>query len=754
MEVARTFIASEEPLLLVVVTRLTGSHNVGHEYLETLRAMPVTETLALGPLVADDMITLISARLGLSRDVLPAPVISLVQRWAEGNPFFAEELLFALRDEGMLALTEDEGGGKSCTICGDLTETAQTLPDTVQGLVLARIDRQPPERQLILKTASVIGRTFDYASLCYVLQRQTAITDSVLRPHLDALDELELTLLHSPEPELAYAFKNLITQEVAYETLLFAQRRALHHTVAEWYEQLVEAEREDATQDSTPADSSLSSLPTHLPLLVHHYHQAGIVEKEHAYARLAGEQAAARFANAEAVRYFSRALELTPESELERRYALLLSRERVYALQGNREAQERDLAALEHLSDALGDRQRQAEVALHRAHYAEVIGDYAGVIAAAQRVIDLALMVNDEGREAAGYLQWGRALWLQGENEAAVPQLERALILARRAGRGQVEADSMRTLGVIAYYEGNHPGATTCFELALAIFQSLGDRRGEGGALNNLGVVFYNHGDYARARDYYQQGLRIYREIGYRQGEGRAIGNLAIIAHRLGNYGEAQVNYEHALTLYREVSFRQGESTLLSYLSLLFHHLGDQRAAKAYGLRALALAEELEDSLSQGFALTNIGHALLGLGQPDGATEAYQRAVEIRREAGHPNLAIESLAGLADVCMAQESPAGAWLYVEQILGHLKTYTLDGTIEPFRVYWTCYRMLRDHRDARAEELLTRAYTLLQEQADSITDSALRQSFLDNVAPHRDIAREFACLLPPTNNDSYK
>ena len=120
------------------------------------------------------------------------------------------------------------------------------------------------------------------------------------------------------------------------------------------------------------ATSAPSPLASYYPLLVHHYYRAGIPEKERSYAKLAGEHAAAQFANAEAVRYFTRALELTPEAEKKQRYSLLLEREKVYALHGDREAQEFDIVVLEKLADALGDQQLQAEVALRRARYAEV----------------------------------------------------------------------------------------------------------------------------------------------------------------------------------------------------------------------------------------------------------------------------------------------------------------------------------------------------------------------------------------------
>jgi predicted ATPase len=724
VEIARAFATGGEPLLLGVVTRPLPENSVGAPYYAELLEVEATEYLRLQTLDAEDLVRLVSRRLGLEPEDLPGSVADLVQRRAEGNPFFAEELVFALRDQGFLHLQTLQDGRTFCTVDGDMDEVTQTLPDTIQGLILARIDRLPPERQLILKTAAVIGRAFAYAPLSYVLQHQTAITEAPLKLHLDALANLELTPLYAQEPELTYIFKHIITQEVAYETLLFSQRRALHRTVAEWYERSF-------------GDGEDTALLPYLPLLVHHYHQARDGEKERQYARLAGEQAAAQFANAEAIRYVTRALALTPEDDPAARYALLMAREQVYALQGETEAQQRDIEALEALVAAADAPVWSAEVALRRARYAEVTGHYPAMLTAAQVAIEQARAAGEPRCEAAGYLRWGRALWLQGDPQGSVRQLETSLVLARREGYGQIEADCLRSLGVIAYYQGEPARGTAYFEETLEIFRRIGDRRGEAGALNNLGVVFFNRGDYAKARAYYEQSLVILGMVGYRLGEGRTVGNLGIIAHYLGTYDEAITYYEQALSIYLEVGYRQGVSTVLSYLSLLFHHLGDHENALDYSRQALYLAQELNDSLSQGFALNNMGHALAGAGQFEEAAEAYARARDIRLEAGQRNVAVESIAGLACVRLAQGQVDAALAHAEEILDYLEDNTLDGAIEPLRVHVTCHRVLRAQEDPRADELLARAHALLQQRAATITDAALRQTFLQNVPAHQEI-----------------
>jgi len=127
-------------------------------------------------------------------------------------------------------------------------------------------------------------------------------------------------------------------------------------------------------------------------------------------------------------------------------------------------------------------------------------------------------------------------------------------------------------------------------------------------------------------------------------------------------------------------------------------------------------------------------------------SRAESAAGWLRRELGQPNLALEPLAGLARVSLAQGDVTSAQARVEELLRHLESGTLDGATEPFRVYLTCYRVLCASRDLRAPEVLTTMHTRLQEQAARINDEELRRSFLENVPAHREIQSFFNAKSP--------
>ncbi len=138
-----------------------------------------------------------------------------------------------------------------------------------------------------------------------------------------------------------------------------------------------------------------------------------------------------------------------------------------------------------------------------------------------------------------------------------------------------------------------------------------------------------------------------------------------------------------------------------------------------------------------------LGHALEALGQHDSAARAYQESVGLRREMSWHNVAMEPLAGLAQVAMAQGRLDQAQEYVEEIWTHIQSGTLNGTVSPFQVYLTCYRLLEAIKDPRARQILERAHRDLQERSARIADVEMQRSFLENVRPHRKIVREYAC-----------
>ena len=234
----------------------------------------------LGPLDHEASAALIRAKLGVAS--LTPGVHALIHERAAGHPFFTEELTLALRDAGLLRIE-----GEVCTLASsDRHADALAIPDTLERVLTSRIDSLGENQRLVLKVASVLGRSFSQQALEAVFPLQTE--RGSLPDHLAELRARELLVSLGDDN---YQFKHAITCDAGYALLPFAQRRDLHRAVAQ------DIERRHA-----------GDLPRQAALLAHHWGHAQVYDKALAAAEQAGTQALQRFANREAVHFFREAL--------------------------------------------------------------------------------------------------------------------------------------------------------------------------------------------------------------------------------------------------------------------------------------------------------------------------------------------------------------------------------------------------------------------------------------------------------------
>jgi class 3 adenylate cyclase/tetratricopeptide (TPR) repeat protein len=255
---------------------------------------PNTRLVKLEAMMLDDVEALVCQRLGVKS--IPPMIGRLIREKSEGHPFFAEELAYALRESGVLIIENQD-----CKVDHRFMNFEDiALPDTLQAAITNRIDSLDPSQQLTLKVASVIGRIFTFRLLQAV--HPIEADKPSLPGYMESLTRLSLTLVETEAPDLAYIFKHAVTQEVAYNLMLYSQRRQLHQAVAEWIEQ-----------------NHADNLESYFTLLAHHWTQAAempdatrnefAIEKAVHYLEGAGEQAMQNYANSEAIQFFTQALE-------------------------------------------------------------------------------------------------------------------------------------------------------------------------------------------------------------------------------------------------------------------------------------------------------------------------------------------------------------------------------------------------------------------------------------------------------------
>lgn len=250
--------------------------------------------IVLKQLDAKNTDALVSALLDI--DDLPEELRSLIMRKTDGNPYFIEEVVRNLIEQGAVERVDGMLRWNPAVQPGDLS-----IPDTLQALLMARMDRLDQETRSTLQMASVIGRQFYHRILL-------AISDSAMTvdKHLRSLERVELLREAGRKPELEYIFKHELARDAAYATILNRRRREFHLRVAEAMEKIF-AER----------------LEEHAHRLARHFELAGEDARAAAYYEMAGDVAVPLGAWLEAQAQYGRAVEASrrlgaPDAEIAR----------------------------------------------------------------------------------------------------------------------------------------------------------------------------------------------------------------------------------------------------------------------------------------------------------------------------------------------------------------------------------------------------------------------------------------------------
>ena len=601
---------------------------------------------------------------------IPAALRELVTSSADGNPFYMEELIKMLIDDGAIISDVDQW-----RLVPDKLLSAR-VPDTLTGVLQARLDKLSANERATLQRASVIGFVFwDHA---------LAALDDSCESCLSALVQRELIVpqpVSTFESAREYSFHHHILYQVTYESLLKNDRQSFHLDAAAWFENRVKERGGD-----------------YLGATANHYEQAGEVERATHYYALAAEDAASRHGRDATLHYVQQALALADSDDHALRWRLLAAREKISSTQEDRVAHAADLDALQATADAIGADNFRAEALLRRAMALTNAGNYPAAEEISRSALLFALDSNAVAIAAQASGTQAIALRRMGDFSGAQTVAEAGLRLARESGSRAVEGELLTSLSALAAESGD---LIKCFRLDeeyLAITRETGDKAREINALNTQGDNSFRLGDYAMARQYLDEALSLSRSIGHRYGECAVLLNLAHLANLQNYYTTA-------------IEFAQ-DSIAISAQS---------------GLRDLEAA-----------AMLPLGLAQTELGEMDRACTALKRSRDLFNENSSPHLAMEPIAGLAYLALIESNIEAAIGHVETILQHLENDgSLDGTEEPLRILWTLCNVLHHAGDVRATSVLAEAHRQMRERAERISDTKMRCAFLENIPHHQAI-----------------
>ena len=571
-----------------------------------------------------------------SAQSMPENVQGLILKKAEGNPLFIEEVLRMMIDQGAIQ-RQNEGWSTGTAI------STMGIPDTLQGLLLARLDRLPDEAKQILRVAAVIGRQFPVQVLEQVIDPHPMHTrEQVLRGdgqgemalinHLGDLESKGLIDVFQVKPELIYRFHNTLLQDVIYISLLTADQKRLHLAVGTTMERLYSTKVEGIA-----------------PQLAHHFLVAGDNSRALKYFALAGETALNASANEEAESRYRRALELAPASSEQ---AALM-----YKLGQALFRQSRFLDAIRvwregiNLFQALGDSDGVARLYARSARAAWSAGDTPGGLRLCQEGLAAVTpratpsyeqALGGDLPESPGLAlllhEAARAHLFNGLAGDARQLCQHALEMAQRLGDIPVQAEALATLGLLP----DQPP-----EAALAVLGQAAELAESAGLLSQAARAHVNMAalmatampDFEAARDHYRRAAELQRLRGNSAGELLGLGGMAGVLVESGNFAELEATLPVMHQLLNELANPGPAAFHIRINEALLRRCRGELAEAAHMLRALQSEERqrgnLQNLVDIDVHLAEIvlaSHALpdqAGIGEWADAEAALAEAIEI-----------------------------------------------------------------------------------------------------------------------------
>jgi class 3 adenylate cyclase/tetratricopeptide (TPR) repeat protein len=549
---------------------------------------------------------------------VPDALRSVLLDRSGGNPFFLEELVSLVGDAGQA----DTTGLSDIGALGD-------LPDTLRGLVAARLDGLDPAERGSLEDASVWGRRGPVQALEIMADEMRAIRD--LEPVLAGLSDKEILEVDGDH----WAFRSDLIREVAYGTLTKADRARRHHGIAAYLASSVPNCREAherlvdmvAYHFGAAADLVVDLGPVHgVPPTV--------TESALDWLEEASRRAEVAQALPVADRLYSQAIRLAPTEASARRADLLLGRAAVRAERRAIAEARSDIAEAHTLASELGDEMILARTLLVQGEVERDAGDLASALATLDRAAVSYRAIGDEQGAAKAMREIGMARIFLGENDDAEVAIRQALAASKQLGDRRGEAWALQHLAWISFVEGRTTEAESRLARSAETFTELGDTGGLGWALGLLAFVRFSQGDLTEAERLGEQVLVESRQRGDRWGEGMMLLLGCSVRLWSGRTAEAVDRAQSAHALFHAIGdpYGQAQSTAALGRSLVaVGRVGEGLAMLEDGLAHARSSGRSEDVR---MLTISVAGASAAIGDPDRALLALDGASGVEMGTG------------------------------------------------------------------------------------------------------------------------
>ena len=591
------------PILLVVTSRYNDDGTLPRIELQEIPEW----SLRLKNLSSEDCITLAEGEIG---GIMSGGLREHLLEKTQGNPFFTQQMVLYFREHEMLEETRDGWALKL-----EATES-MGLPETINAVLFARIDRLSQEVKDVVKAASVIGQEFEVMLLSAVLRND-------ITRHVKHAEERRIWGMID---ELRYIFKHTLLRDTAYEMQLRARLRELHRLTAEAMEDLY-------------ADD----LVHHLAEIAYHFEVAEVADKAIEYLKKGGDYAREQYQNQQAIALYDRLLALFKENPDQPglNASVLLNKGSVLELIGKWSEAE------EHYREAL-DRATQAKLVAEQAEAHGKLGElyrsrgkYDESLEELTKSHGLFKELGDQRGMSSTTGSIGIVYFYRGEFDRALECYNEQDVISHELGnrRGILAARSL--MGIVYSARGEHERALDCFSETEAISRELGDRRGLAKTYGSMGNVYSDRREFDRALECFRVLETISRELGDRHWMSAAIGNMGNVYTSRGEYDRALECYRQDEAICRELGEQRGLGLVIGNMGNVYAQCGDYDRALENFQEMEKICRSVGDRRWLSLAIGNIGGVYA-------FRKEYDRALECFKEASEEHRAIGYRAGLVD----------------------------------------------------------------------------------------------------------
>jgi tetratricopeptide (TPR) repeat protein/tRNA A-37 threonylcarbamoyl transferase component Bud32/class 3 adenylate cyclase len=488
-----------------------------------------------------------------------------------GNPFFVEEICLTLKEEAKIKVEQKAASLES-------SPDKIRLPETIQALILSRLDRLDRATRDVLQTAAVIGREFSRTIFQRVSGNQSNLASS-----LGSLKNLGLIQQLRVLPEPLYKFRNALTQEVAYDSLIASEKKRLHHAVAQAIEELYEGRLEEYYEQ-----------------LAQHFSKADSWAKAVQYGIASAQRANDLGQFSESLQILEQAeqwlAKLTGDSSKHSLMIdLMLRQERLFEILGIRDRQEQILNDLLSLLKRTNDQAQQIEVYRRQGELLTVLARFDSAEAALNESLKLSQSLQDQSGERNAFRSIGFLKWHQGLNEEAVANNQKALEIDRSKGDVEALAADLSNLGSVLRDLGDYKAGLECLEEALRIYETITHPVKHAAALHLASNLYREVGNHDQAINYLQRAMELSTRYRLVIMQSFHLNSIANMYWQQGKQEECLNLHKQAVDLNRKSRYADGLSHALRMVGETLQSMQRDTEAIPYLEEAASLFVRLKD---------------------------------------------------------------------------------------------------------------------------------------------------------------